>query len=156
MLEVAGPGFGAIRQDLQDMQKMMATLGARLLEEQPTSSETMGAVGMRHAGEHATLRTVAGAIEQAMTWAATVHAWWMGTAATLAEAGATVELNKDYFQVKASPEVVRTALLELQAEKISYATFYATLRSGEWTRPGVTPEEELEAITREGGSGPDP
>lgn len=155
MLEVAGPGFGAIRQDLQDMQKMMATLGARLLEEQPTSSETMGAVGMRHAGEHATLRTVAGAIEQAMTWAATVHAWWMGTAATLAEAGATVELNKEYFQVKASPDVVRVALLALQAEKISQAQFFNVLRTGEWTRSGVTVEQEMAEILREGGGGPD-
>lgn len=150
MLEVAGPGFGAIRTDLQDMQKMMATLGARLLEEQPTSSETMGAVGMRHAGEHATLRTVAGAVEQAMSWALQVHSWWMGVADKPQATGAGVELNKDYFQVKASAEVVKTALLSLQAGEIAYATFYHTLQTGEWTREGITAEIEQEEIGREG------
>jgi hypothetical protein len=150
MLEVQGPGFESIRTDLQDMQKMMATLGARLLEEQPTSSETMGAVGMRHAGEHATLRTIAGAIEQALSLVLQFHVWWMGTEATPADVKASVELNKDYFQVKAAPEQVRAALLSVQAGEMSSKTFYHVLQTGDWTREGITAEQEKEDISREG------
>lgn len=150
MLEVAGPGFAAIRTDLQDMQRMMATLGARLLEEQPSAAETMGAVGMRHAGEHATLRTIAQTIEAALTLVLRWHCWWMGAEAKPGEVEAFVELSKDYFAVKASPDEVRAALLAVQAERISFTTFYARLQAGGWAREGVTAEEELAAIAREG------
>jgi len=149
-LEVEGPGFDAMRTDQQDMQKMMATLGARLLEDQPTTQETLGAVGMRHAGEHASLRTIAGAVEQAMTFALQVHAWWHGTVPMPKDTKARVELNKEFFQIKASPEVVKQALLNHQAGRISYSSFVHTLQTGEWLPPGATPESEQQAIAREG------
>ena len=151
MLEVAGPGFGAIRTDLQDMQKMMATLGARLLEEQSSTAETMGAVGMRHAGEHATLRTIAGAVEQALTMALQWHAWWTGTEAMPAQTKASFELNKDFFAVRATPDEVRMAMLAWQSGGISMRTFYDRIQRGGWTREGVSFEDELAEIAREGG-----
>lgn len=149
MLEFSGAGLKAIRDDLQDMQKMMATLGARLLEEAPSSPETMGAVGMRHAGEHATIRTICQTIEQGLTRLLQWHIWWVGTAATPQEVTEVVELNKEFFQVKATAEEIKTLMLLWQGGGISWETFYYKLQTGGWSRDGIDAEEEKEAIETE-------
>jgi len=151
MLEFTGAGLDAIRQDMQDMQAMMATLGAKLLEEQPRVAETATAVGMRQSGEQATLRTIAQSVEQGLSMALQFHAWWVGTEATPADVEASVELNKDFLSVKASPEEVKALLLAWQSDAISFETLYFGLQGGEWARPGVSAEDELAAIRRGGG-----
>jgi hypothetical protein len=151
MLEFSGNGLAAIREDLQDMQRMMATLGARLLEEQPKIGETATAVSMRHAGEHATLRTIAQAVELGLTFVLQWMAWWMGTEETPADTEALVELNKDYFATRLTAQDLNALVMSLQAEAISYETFYAALVRGELARPGITAEEEKAEIGRGGG-----
>jgi hypothetical protein len=146
MLEFSGAGLKAIREDLQDMQRMMATLGARLLEEQPRQAETATAVSMRHAGEHATLRTIAQAVEQGLMFVLQWMAWWMGTEATPADTEAQVELNKDYFAARLTAQDLNALVMSLQAEAISYETFYAAIVRGDLARPGVTAEQEKKAI----------
>jgi hypothetical protein len=128
------------------MKDMMATLGARLLETQHGQSETEIAVEMRHSGDHASLRTIAQTIEQQLTWSLRVHAWWLGGETLVQDVDAKVELNKQFLKVQASPEEVKTLLTELQADAISYETFYARLQAGGWTREGVTAEEEQQEI----------
>lgn len=154
MLEVAGPGFSSIAADLVTMQRMMAVLGARLLEEQSTVPETMGAVGMRHSGEHATLRTIANAVEQGITLVIHHHVWWTTAGdVKLSDIKAGMELNKDFFAVKASPEEVKAALLLWQSEAICFETLYQLLQRGSWTREGVDAKKEKSAIEEEA---PDP
>ena len=65
MLEFRGQGLAAIEKDLDKMERLMAVLGARLLEEQPRTQETLGAVTLRHSGEYATLRTITRSVEAA-------------------------------------------------------------------------------------------
>lgn len=149
ILQADGELLGALERADERKRKLMATLGARLLEEQAGAAETATAVGMRHSGEHATLRTVAQAIEQGLTMALQWHVWWMGTEATPEDTKATYELNKEFFAVKASPDEVRAALLAWQAGGISFETFYERLQKGGWSREGVTAEEELRAIEAE-------
>jgi hypothetical protein len=151
MLEFTGEGLKAIREDLEHMERMMAAVGARLLEEQARTQETATAVGMRHAGEQATLRTIAQTSEQGLTVALQYHAWWVGTQAKPEDTGASVELNKDYFATRLSAQDLQALVMSLQAEGISYETFYYNLTRGELARPGVTAEEELAAIGRGGG-----
>lgn len=151
MLEFTGAGLAAIRQDMQDMQAMMATLGARLLEEQARANETATAVQMRHAGEHATLRAEAGAVEADLTLALQIHGWWMGTEAKPSDVDASVELNKDFMAVQMGPEMLKAWIMALQADEVSFDTFWFNLERGELAMPGRTAEEEQAAIAREGG-----
>lgn len=146
MLEFTGAGLEAIREDLQDMKHMMATLGARILEEQPSHVETAMAVGLRHAGEHATLRTIANAVELGLTFVLQWMAWWMGTEKTPADTGVLVELNKDFFATRMTSQDLQALVQGLQAEVISWPTFYEAIVRGELARPGVTAEEERAAI----------
>jgi hypothetical protein len=152
MLEFTGQGLGALERADESKKSMMAVLGARMLEEQPSSAETFGAVTMRHASEHATLRTVAQSVEQGLTQAMRWHAWWTGTEARPVEVDAAVELNKDFIKIRATPQEVQASLLALQAEAISFKTFYWNLQQGEWGRPGVTADEERDQIIFEGGT----
>jgi hypothetical protein len=150
MLEHSGEGIGAIEKVMEEKMRLMATLGARLLEAQPRQAETATAVSMRHAGEHASLRTVAQVVEAGLTKTMQWMAWWAGTEDRPADTEASVELNKDFVAIRATPDEVKAAMLAWQAGGMSFDTWYHNLVTGEWARPGVTVEEEREAIAREG------
>jgi len=129
--------------------KMMATQGARLLEDQSSVPETLGAVSMRHAGDHATLRTVTQTTEQGLTQCLQIHVWWLGTEDKPEATKAMVELNKEYFAIKMSAQDLQALVGALQADTVSYKTFYAQLQSGGLARPGVTAEQEQTEIESE-------
>jgi hypothetical protein len=65
---------------------------------------------------------------------------------------AKVELNKDFFSARMTPDELRSLMLAYQGEGMSFATFYAALQRGEIARPGVTAEEEQAEIEREGST----
>jgi hypothetical protein len=150
MLEFTGQGLGAIRQDLLDMQYMMVTLGARLLEPAPKYAETATSVSMRFASDYATLRTIAQIVEQQLTFALQIHTWWLSSEELVANMLASVELNKVFFDITITADELRALLLALQSSSISYETFYARLTDTGWTREGITAEEEIKAIERDG------
>ena len=150
MLEFTGKGLSELREADEQKRKLMATLGARLLEDQPRAQETATAVGMRHAGEHATLRTIAQSVEQALTYALSWHAWWGSTAEQPSDMDTGVELNKDFLNIKASPEEIKAALLLWQSGAISYQGFYSLLQRGEWSEPGIDADTEKKRIEKEG------
>jgi hypothetical protein len=150
MVEFTGQGLAAIREAMDEKKRQMASLGAQLLEEQSGTNETATAVRMRHSGQHATLKTVAQSVEQGLTQLVRWMAFWLF--ADLAErpdaVKASVELNKEFFSVRATPEEVKAALLLLQSDAISYDTFYERLQVGGWTREGVTAAQERTEIER--------
>lgn len=150
MLEFTGQGLGAIRQHLKDLQDMMATLGARLLEPAPRYAETALSVSMRHSSDYATLRTLAQTVEQQLTWALQVHTWWLGTEELVTDMPANIELNKVFYDQQVTADELRALLLALQSSSISYDTFYARLSNTGWMREGVSSNEEKAAIEKDG------
>jgi hypothetical protein len=150
MLQVSG-GFEGLRTDERELRQMMASVGARLLETAVTEGppETAFAVGMRHSGEHATLRTVAQAVEQALTKALRWFFWWLGTAETPDEVNAGVELNKDFFAQQMTGTDAVSWMTMVQNGNLSMKTAYFNLERGGVTRPGVTVEQEMKDIQDE-------
>jgi hypothetical protein len=146
MLEFTGKGLEAIRKDLQDMQRVMATLGARLLEEAPRYAETATAVSMRHSGDYATLRTLGQIVEQQISWVMKVHHWWIDTFELVEESEVGVELNKIFYDQTITADELRAMLLALQSNSISYKTFYSRLSNAGWMREGIDDDEELKDI----------
>jgi hypothetical protein len=128
------------------MQKQMATLGARLLEEAPHYAETALSVSMRHSSDYATLRMIAQQIEQQISWSLKVHVWWLGTENLVTDLEANVELNKVFYDQAITADELRALLMALQANSISYKTFYARLQNTGWTREGIDAELELDDI----------
>jgi hypothetical protein len=154
MLEHSGAGIGAIKEVMEEKQRMMATLGAKLLEEQPGAAETATAVGMRHSGEQANLRTLAQVAEQGLTRALQQFVWWMGTEATPALVPARVELSKDFFAMRMSEAELRAYVMAWQSDGISWETLHYNLARGDVMRPGVSADDERRAIERQGGIRP--
>ena len=155
MLEFTGQGLGALEKADEEKRKMMATLGARLLEQQSTAPETATAVNMRHAGEHATVKTIANAISVAFTNVLKWHIWWFGKQAAPSDVKASIELNKDYFAAKLDSATLQALIAALQAETISYKTFYSALVKSEIARPGIDSDAERKEIEEQGQIGPE-
>jgi hypothetical protein len=151
MLEFTGAGLSALVTAEQDKRKMMAVLGARMLEEQPSTQETATAFMGRHTGEGASLRTIGGVIERMLNRVLRWHVWWLSTEAKPEDVKASVELNREFFMLRLNPQEVQAQLGLLQAEAISYMTFYHNLSAGGWTRADTNAEEEREQIQKEGG-----
>ena len=149
MVEFTGAGLRSLVEAMDVKQRQMAIVGAKLLEEQPSTSETATAVLTRHAGEHATLRTIAGSVEQGLTQIIQTMAWWTGVEEKPVDIPVDVTLNKAFVSVKAKPEEIKVALLALQADEISFATFWEIMIEGGWAREGITAEEEQQEISKQ-------
>lgn len=156
MLEFSGSGLGSLETADGEKRKMMATLGARLLEDSGGPAETATAVEMRHSGEHATLRTITGAVEQGVSQVLQMSVWWTQGTGEYDKASAGFELNKDYFNIKMNAEQAKTLLLMLQAEAISYETFWDALARGNFVVTGRDSKEEKAQIERERPDEPGP
>lgn len=150
MLEFTGQGLGAIREDLKEMQAMMATLGARLLEEPPRYAETATGVSMRHGSDYASLRMIAQIVEAQVSYALKIHTWWLSTTDLVMDIPASIELNKVFYDQSITADELRALLMALQDGGISFKTFYERLSNTGWTREGINAEEELAEITKDG------
>jgi hypothetical protein len=149
MLEFSGAGLGSLETADQEKRKMMAVLGARLLEDAGGPAETATAVSMRHAGEHATLRTIAAAIEQGFREVLTTHVWWSEGAGEYDAVEVAYDLNKDFFNVRMSSEDAKTMLLMLQAQAISFEEFWSAVTEGNYIVSSKTAKEVKAQIDRE-------
>jgi hypothetical protein len=155
MLEFSGAGLGAIVIAMEDKKKQMSSLGARLLEE-PVRGDTATATLIRHSGENASLRSLAGAIEQGFTSVLQIVAWWTGLEDQPLDTEVGVELNKEYLDIKATPQEIQVALTALQAGEISFETWWNLLTTGGWGREGIDAAAERKAIQEDRALDPEP
>lgn len=147
MLQVTGDITPLAEAD-KEKRKMMASLGSRMLEAGAAPNETAFSVAMRHSGEHATLRTVACSIEEAFKAILKVFVWWMPgeTTGEVKDMEVEFDLNKDFFATKMTGSDLGAWVAALQANAISYETFWFALQNGDIARPGISWEEEKKAI----------
>lgn len=156
MLEFTGNGLKALMDSMIEKKKQMAGIGSRMLEDIPSVDETATAVQLRRGGEHASLRTVANAMEQALTMILQTMVWWLSTETEPSEVQVAVELNKDYFALKIQAPEVTAALAALQAGKMSFETWWNLLTTGGWGREGIDANAEMEDIAADKAKEPDP
>jgi hypothetical protein len=156
MLEFAGTGLGALVVAMDEKKKQMASLGARLLEDPTSNAQTATEVKMRHTGDVATIKTIAGSLEMGLSQVLQICVWWQTTDETPGDSEANVELNKEYLDVRATPQEMQVALTMLQAGEISYDTFYNLLKTGGWAREGVDAAQEQQDIATRKSVTPEP
>lgn len=148
MLEFTGTGLAAIEKRLEEKQKYMAVLGGRLLENAPTTAETASAVLLRHAGDGATLKTIALNLGVGLTEVLRIHSWWFGL--DVPDDQIVVTPNTEFFGLHLPPDEVRLLLEALQAGKLSFESWFDRMQRGDWIRPTVTIEQERTAIQADG------
>lgn len=147
MLEFQGQGLGALEKLMQEKERLMITLGAKMLEMQKAANETATAVKMRHSGEKSALAVLADAVGQGLTQCLRRHLILSGQTPEESKAY-VVTMNPDLLE-SLSTEEVKTLMLLWQAGGVSKKTLYYNLQWGEWARPDVTFEQEEEDIKRE-------
>jgi hypothetical protein len=142
MLEFTGQGLEPLANAITEKETKMAALGARLLEAPKAGVEAADTVRLRQSGEQGALASIASTLSQGLTKALGWHAQWAGANPDQA----TVEVNKDFYDVEMPAPLLQQLLGALQGGAISYETFYYNLQKGEIARPGVDAEEEQKLI----------
>jgi hypothetical protein len=143
MLEFTGQGLGALERALESKEKLMAVLGARMLEGQKRTVEAAETHAIRLAGEQSALRSIASTVSMGLSKCLEWAGLWLGIedAST-----ATCTLNHDFLEASMSFAELESLVKAWQAGGMSWETYYHNLQQGELTRPGVDAETERSLI----------
>lgn len=155
-LEFSGAGLASLREERKSMERRMAVLGSRLLEERFAEAESGEAIKLRHHGERSNLASLAFAASETMTEIMRMILEWRNVSGV----DPTFKLNPDFDAPPINPQLLTAMLEAVISEQISWETFYYNLDRGGAYREGWTPQDELNAIAtggppipRETGSG---
>ena len=143
-LEFTGQGLGALEKNLDSKEKQMAAIGARMLEQQKTGVESEGAMQMRSNGENSVLAALANLVSENFKQIITFMAQWSGL--TVTEDAIEYKLNTDYMPVGMTSQQLAELVKALQANAISFETFFWNLKRGEVIGDDTTLEDERERI----------
>jgi Domain of unknown function (DUF4055) len=146
----AAPLEHALDQD----QKDMASLGARLLEGPPSVQETATAAHLRLAGSESPIQALVTTVSQGLTQALQCHAWWAGFTEDVADGAIHIALNRDIVAQRMEPQMLTALMQAVMNNKISYETFYWNLQQGELARPMIDVEEEQALLEIEDANRP--
>jgi hypothetical protein len=156
IIEFQGQGLGAYRERLQDLEKKMAALGARLLEEQKKEAEAAETVKLRQAGDESVLAAIAAAVGKQLAAAVSAALWWAAACAGTDFPQVKIELNRDYVGRNIDPALLTALLQARQAGEITRETFIWNLHRGEMLKPGTSVEDEIERAKDDAPPMPEP
>lgn len=142
-LEFTGQGLASLSTALEEKEKQMATLGARLLEEQPSHVEAAATVRLRQSGEQSVLGSVASACSQGLTQALKWYTLWV---TGKEDDSILVELNSDFGSNLVDAATLSGLMASVQGGLISWDTFFFNLKRGEFVPDGRTEDEERKLI----------
>ena len=133
-------------------ERLMAVLGARLLEGQKRVGETAQAIELRQSGENSILSNLAmsasAALSQVMRWA-----YWWNSTEDLPDHVTTdqvvMELNTDFAMTGMTAPELTAVVGAWQKGAISRDTMLHLFRKGEILPEGRTTEEEAKLIEEE-------
>jgi hypothetical protein len=115
----------------------MVVLGARLLEVQKPGIEAAETALIHRSGEQSILSSMAQTISTGITKALQTFVAWAG-----APGEARFDLNRDFFDVPMSPQMLKEIVAAWQAGGISSETKFRMLKRGEVYEPGASFEDE--------------
>ncbi len=140
-LEFTGQGLQPLEKNLERKEAQMASLGARMLEQQKNGVESEGAMQMRSNGESSVLAGIANLISQQLSHMLTFMAEWEGI-----NTACKVQLNTDYFPVAMTAQQLAELVKSWQAGAISFSTLFENLKRGEVVAENRTEQDEAELI----------
>lgn len=147
-IEFTGQGLSALEKGLEEKEKQMAALGARLIEPPKKDAEAYETVQLRAGAEASTLARIGMLTTESLTWVLAWVQWWQGTQGNVQEAadGLVFTLNKDFVSTAITPEMLTAIVSARQANLISAETMFFNLQRGEFFPDGRTWEDEQGSI----------
>ncbi len=140
-LEFTGAGLSSLAEALTEKEKIMAVLGARMLESQPKGVEAADTVRLRHSGERSVLANIAKSVSDGMT---VVLGWLVDFQGQ--EEDVSVQLTDDFEAVSIDPQTLVALMSALQTGNISWNTWFYNIKRAQLIPDGRTEEEERELI----------
>jgi hypothetical protein len=139
-------GLPAHQIALKTDKEEMAVLGARLLQGAPSVQETATANLNRLSGADSPVQSLVTTVSQGLSQALQLHAWWGGFTDNVDDPAITMALNNDLVAQRMEPQMLLALMQALLNDTISKETFYHQLQQGEVARPGISFEDEQDAI----------
>lgn len=141
MLEFTGQGLAALETAMEEKQKQMAILGARLLEEQKKAAEAFETHELRSAGEQSVLAQLANGASEGLNEALAFMTAWDASLGKI-----IVQLNTEFVKVGMSPQMLQQLVAALQSGKMSFKTYFFNMQQGGMYPEEHTEEDELTAL----------
>ena len=133
-------------------ERLMAVLGARLLEGQKRIGETAQAIELRHSGENSVLSNLAMSASASLTQVLRWAYWWNSTEDLpdhVTNESVVMELNTDFAMTGMTAQELTAVVGAWQKSAISRDTMLHLFRKGEILPEGRTTEEEASLIAKE-------
>lgn len=138
ILQASKDSLSALAEALDKLEKQMAVVGSRMIEQQRRGVETAEGLLIRQASDFAVLSDIASNVESGMTRALKICAEFMG----LPTKGVEVIMNKDFTSDKVDPQVVQALFQAMQGGNLSFDSFLSYLKDKELLPSSRTIEEE--------------
>ena len=151
-LEYTGQGLKTFERALDRDERLMAVLGARLLESQKKVGETAEAIELRQSGENSILGNLALSVSASLTAVLGWAYWWHSTEASpndLTREQVVMELNTDYSMKGMTAPELTAVVSAWQNGALSRDTMLDLFRRGEILPDGRTNEEETKLVKTE-------
>jgi hypothetical protein len=152
-LEYTGQGLTTFERAMDRDERLMAVLGARLLEGQKKVGEAAQAIELRQSGENSILSNLALSASASMTQVLRWAYWWNSTEELpddVTNEQVVMELNTDFTMTGMSAQELTAVVTAWQKGAVSRDTMLHLFRRGEILPEGRTTEEEEKLIAREG------
>lgn len=141
MLEFTGAGLTSLDTALEQKEKMMALLGARIVESQKKAAESGEALRLRQGGESSLLATIANTIEAGVLKVLNDFAIWKSESGDI-----SYSINKDFIDVKMSPQELTSLIGGWQSGAIPTDVLVYNLRKGEVIQDSLTDDQVIDMI----------
>lgn len=148
-LEYTGQGLTTFERAMDRDERLMAILGARLLETQKRVGETAEAIELRVNGENCILGTLAQCVSMSLTQVLRWAYWWNSTEAMpddVSNEDVVIELNTDYSTRGLTANEIVAIVQAWQSGALSRDSMLDIFRRGEVLPEGRTNEEEVRLI----------
>lgn len=148
-LEYTGQGLTTFERAMDRDERLMAILGARLLETQKRVGETAEAIELRVSGENSILGALAACVSMSLTQVLRWAYWWNSTEAMpddVSNEDVVIELNTDYSTRGLTANEIVAIVQAWQTGALSRDSMLDIFRRGEVLPKGRTNEEEVRLI----------
>ena len=144
MLEFSGKGIEAQSKAMEDKERRMAVLGARLIAEE-TRNVTAETTKLNARSETSVLTEAVTNVEATMISALRFAAEWSGGSPD----DVSLDINRDYVETRMDPSELRELIAGWQMGAFSKTTLHENLQRGEIIDPQRTVDEEQDLIDDE-------
>jgi hypothetical protein len=148
-LEFKGDGLRTFERAMDRVERLLAVLGARLLESQKRVSESAEALQLRQVGDSSVIASLSVAVSKSLNQALQWVYWWHSTETHPNDVSADtlmIELNRDFDMVRLTGKEIQALVMAWQSMAISQDTMLHQFERGDVLPPGRSPDEELALI----------